>query len=651
MKKTILILITFLTLISTAAAPLPQPGGFQEMPTTTPGEPAATPSASQLQSGTLEISSDSSNQMKMPGETATYGLTITNKTGAKQSITITATPGAAKWNTWVSPETVELEDQASTNVVISVVVKADALQGDADVTEVSASDTNGNKAVPVSLTTRAILPTPTLPPTATSEPQPTATLAPTIPPSLVRPMVMVKGYDTDGSVDAGEDFDMEASFINNGQTQAMNVVVSFTSDLILMRQNGGVRALGNLASGAGAQISQPMTVAAALTGQTAALVTLKISYNDQNGETYSDTFSLSVPLKSPTATATPLWGGVAKATNTPTLAPRSQLVVNGYQASVDPLQPGTAFDLEIQVHNTGSADAKSVSMVLGGGATTDTSSGTPVPGGTTGGSSDLTNFAPLGASNLMSLGDIAQGGTLKVKVRLIVNVTTAPGAYPLKLSFVYTNGKNDTFIDNQVITLLVYSLPQVEVVFYRDPGMLTVGQPGQLPIQVTNLGRKSAVLGSMKVTSNDAEVTNNVVQVGNVDPGGYFPLDAMAIPSAAGPVTLTVTINYNDDFNQLRTIIQTLKVMAVENSDPTMMGTPGAGMNGVPGIKGEPGMMGDGTIVNMGAAPVDESLWDKVLRLIKGFFGLDSATPQPETVPMPEGVPEGEPSSLPAGKG
>jgi len=45
---------------------------------------------------------------------------------------------------------------------------------------------------------------------------------------------------------------------------------------------------------------------------------------------------------------------------------------------------------------------------------------------------------------------------MSVSQQLVVNVTAAPGAYTLTLSFVYTDEKGNRLVDDQVITPLVY---------------------------------------------------------------------------------------------------------------------------------------------------------------------------------------------------
>jgi len=256
-------------------------------------------------------------------------------------------------------------------------------------------------------------------------------------------------------------------------------------------------------------------------------------------------------------------------------------------------------------------------MIVGGGSSSGSSNGTPQPGGVSGGSGEFTNFAPVGASNVQTLGDLPERGAVQVRQDLIVNVSTNPGAYPMKITFSYLNNSGEVVNDEQVITLLVFSLPNVEVNFYRPPDLFFQGQPGALPIQVVNLGKRTSVMGNMKVTSKDGIVDAGETLVGALDAGGYFTLDAMFTPDVAGEVELDVLIEYTDDFNQARTIERTLKVTVEEAFiEPTP----------------DPSMPDHGTD---GGFPIvsDETFLQKTWRFVLGLFGLDSAPPPP---PMPE---------------
>jgi hypothetical protein len=188
-----------------------------------------------------------------------------------------------------------------------------------------------------------------------------------------------------------------------------------------------------------------------------------------------------------------------------------------------------------------------------------------------------------------------------------------------------------------VITLLVYSLPSVDISFYRPPDPFFVGQPGALPIQVVNLGKRLSVLGTMKVKSSGGTVENGTGLVGSLDAGGYFTLDALLIPEQSGPVSLEITIDYTDDFNAPRTITRTLQVDVMEGTEEPIV-EPGLGEGG-----------GEGFPV-----PSEETALQKVWRFLLGLFGLDSAPPSnndPVIGPGP-GIEEPLPGPKPgAGKG
>lgn len=472
--------------------------------------------------------------------------------------------------------------------------------------------------------------TPTPTQTAT-QPPPTNTTAPTLtqtatqpPPqgSFERPLLVIQSYTTEPSpVNPGQDFNLRIQLYNAGQATARNVIVSFAPGDFLPRQTGGVIAIPEIAPGGRQEFTQPMTADRGLWGLIISTLDATVNYSDSAGNAYAEKFTLSIflnvpRLAAPTATPTP--------TPTPTESTlaRPQLVITHYETDVVPLQPGSGFNLTLQVANLGNSLARRVTMIVGGGSTL--SNGTPGPGGVAGASGEFTNFAPLGTSNIQSLGEIQPGAVLTASQPLIVNVTTNPGAYPMKISFVYLSETGATLVDEQVITLLVYSLPSVEISFYRDPGVLFTNQPNMLPIQINNLGRKSSVFGNMRVSAPSGMLENNVILIGPLEPGGYYTLDATYIPDAPGTVELTVTVDYTDDFNQTRQITRTLTVEVQEAFMPPE--------EGLPPQEGEGGMP---------TSPSEETFWQKLLRFILGLLGLDSGRPQPS----PEsGMPEGQPA-------
>jgi len=448
--------------------------------------------------------------------------------------------------------------------------------------------------------------------------------APTIPSGFVRPQIVINSTKVTGDVQTGGNINLRVSLNNSGTSTAYNAQAVFTSTDLVPTKTGGVIAVGLIDQGADVGMVQSFYIPGSLFGKGLLVVDLAVTYYDYAGTAYTDKFTLSVPITGGGG------GGAPAATATPTGVKSSQLVISSYSADVDPLQPGEHFALKLTVQNVGNAKAQRITMIVGGGSS-GSSGGTPQPGGVSGGGGDFANFAPVGASNVQSLGDLAAGDSLQASQSLIVNVNTAPGAYPMRITFSYLNDKNEVISDEQVITLLVYSLPSVDVSFYRLPDAFIVGKPGMLPIQVVNLGRRLSVLGNIKVSASSGFIENGSSLVGSLDAGGYFTLDSMFTPEQSGPQTLDILIEYVDDFNQPRTLTKTLEIEVMEGFiEPTP--DPSFGGGG-----------GEEFFVE------EETTLHKIFRFIKGLFGLDSAWPvwqapggntQPEfeqTVPLPAG--------------
>jgi hypothetical protein len=461
----------------------------------------------------------------------------------------------------------------------------------------------------------------------TSTPEPTGTAAPT---PFIRPLLVVSSYGASSAqITPNQNLDFEMTIVNAGQAAATNILATFPAGDFVARNTGGARALGTLAPGESVRFWQPLFATPDIRGKTTAILRVVATYTDVNGQSYDSTFELSFPVVQSgggvAATAT------ATATTTPTAGPpqRPQLLVTSSNTDPAQLQPGNQFALTLTVENQGEANARNVTMILGGGSTEGggTTGGTPDPGGgLSGAGGEFSEFAPIGSSNVSTIGNLAVGDSREVSQQLIVNTSTEAGAYPVRVSFAYTDNNGVSYVDDQVITLLVYQRPQVEMGFYTAPPPLFAGQQGSLPLQLVNVGRTATVFGNFSVTAEDAELSNNAIFVGALEPGGFFPLDALIVPFTPGPLDLLLGVNYTDDFGQPATITQTLTVEVLEEIPIEPL--PGEGIDG-----------GEVPIDGGEEAPAEESLLDRFLRFLRGLFGLGS---EPNGGQTEDVAPEGE---------
>ena len=454
-----------------------------------------------------------------------------------------------------------------------------------------------------------------VPPTATSTPLP-----------FTRPQLRVtfSGASSKQLV-SDKPFKFTVNFQNAGNMTAFNTQAVFSSADLVPLDTGGVAVVGNISAGSGVEVEQRFTSQGSLSGKTFVIIDVMVTYYDDKGTSYSDKFTLNVPTGGSGSGS-----GIVYPTATPTGVNTAQLVITSYASTVDPLQPGDQFELGLTVQNMGNTTAKRVTMIIGGGSS-GSGGGTPQAGGVSGGSGEFTNFAPVGASNIQSLGDLSAGGALQVTQNLIVNVSTTPGAYPMKVTFSYVNKDGEVINDDQVITLLVYSLPNVDVSFYRPPDPFFTGQPGALPIQIVNLGKRTSVLGSMKIEAGGGTLEPSSTLVGSLDPGGYFTFDTTVFPDISGPMQLNITIDYTDDFNQSRVVTKTLEITVEETFiDPSL----------------DPSQSGGGGEIII----EEETFFQKIWRFILGALGLDSAPPDSGGV-IAEPVPDQQMVPIPSGGG
>lgn len=488
---------------------------------------------------------------------------------------------------------------------LTATVPARVSAGDHTITVSMSSGMAGGSA-----TLTVLAPTPVPSPTATTAPLP-----------FVRPQFILESSKVNGTVSTNSQFKLIVKVGNAGTGDAYSAQVVFSSADLVPLKNGGVKVLGSVPAGSSESIDQQFLV----TGNTYSVKVLPldvtVNYYDAAGTSYSDKFTISIPTSGGGGTG-------VYVTSTPTGVKSSQLVITSYASSVDPLQPGETFTLTMTVQNTGNAKAQRVTMIVGGGSSGSSGSETPVPGGVSGGSGEFTNFAPVGASNVQSLGDLDPGGAIQASQNLIVNTSTNPGAYPMKVTFSYVNDKNEPINDDQVITLLVYSLPSVDVSFYRPLDPFFVGQPGALPVQVVNIGKRAVVLGNIDVTTEAGIVENGTGLVGSIDTGGYYTIDSLLTPEKSGKITLDVRIDYTDDFNEPRTINKTLEVEVTEE----MLEEP----------PGDPSLEGGGGM----PVVMEETTLQKVWRFVLGLLGLDSAPPAGGEQ-LPPGLEQPAPESKP----
>jgi hypothetical protein len=207
------------------------------------------------------------------------------------------------------------------------------------------------------------------PPTIITPAFPTITRTPTNEPPVgyERPVIVVNSYNmSQERISPGDYFILYLTLYNAGQQYATNVVANFTPGDLIPRETGGVVAVGEIAPSNRLDFAQPFILSSEAWGSVAS-INMLVTYTDQNGVLYSETFVISLPVYhaySAASTSTP----TPTTTPSPTPSIKPQLVITGYTTDVNPLQPGAQFNLAITIQNKGTSTAKRVTMIVGGGS-------------------------------------------------------------------------------------------------------------------------------------------------------------------------------------------------------------------------------------------------------------------------------------------
>lgn len=450
------------------------------------------------------------------------------------------------------------------------------------------TDTATATETPTETSTSTATETPTETQTPIIVQYPTAT--PTETKSYERPLIYIRDYDYDESdTYAGGDFSIKTIFQNLGQKDAYNVVITYSSNDIAPTSYGGINLISTLEKGERSAKTQYFTVADDI-DYSPATIDVDVDYKDEDGNSYSQSLTLSVVISGygPYHTATP--------------EGRPQIVVIDYDTDTDPLQAGSSFLLSMNLQNRGLLNAYNVDMTIGGDS--DDSSDT---------------FLPIGTSNIQVIGNVVTQQIVKVKQTFVVSSDAEPGVYPITLTFTYRDEDGNEFTDSQIVSLMVYLVPSIEISFYEDPGTFNVGEESTLPIQVVNIGSDDVLLGDILIEVEDATLSNYWTFVGTLESGGSFTMDTDITPSQAGTYPVTITVDYQDNFNNAQVVTETIEI-TVEGQ-----GFGGGGQGGEMGEQATPDQTDDQQRGG-GAGQGNESFWDMLLRFIRGMIGFDSST-------------------------
>jgi hypothetical protein len=344
---------------------------------------------------------------------------------------------------------------------------------------------------------------------------------------------------------------------NTGTETASGVIVRSGKDGVLLPGFGGDSvSVGDLAPGATTVVEMALVVRQdAKAGIQPQPMTL--SYLD-NGETKTVDSLISVQIDAP-------------------VTERPLLLLSDYSTgSDDALNPGQRFTLDFTLENVGGAAAQEVLVTFGTVETAappggDGGSGT---GSGSGGSGSTSNpgslFAPMGSGGTLFAGTLAAGAALALTQDFMVNGTVRSGVYLLPVTLRYQDAQNNPVQTTVNASLAVVTVPRLQFSPAAPlPPTVNVGEPLPLALNVQNIGGATVRLTGYTITADAADVLDGATGVpGNLAPDDALDLTATVLAQAEGPFTVTLTLSYLDDLNQVRQLTQSYESAALALPPP-----------------------------------------------------------------------------------
>lgn len=388
-----------------------------------------------------------------------------------------------------------------------------------------------------------------------------------------KPELVIEGSKTTPEViTPGSPFTLTLNIANRGSRTAINAGVSADTQVVIPSQGGGIATADTIAIDEVITLTLPLQLKTGHEGGRQGLG-ITLSSSDYGGGSYSAQQTIGLDIDT-------------------SLANRPQLLIKNSTTVPGHISPGDNFTLTLALSNAGGGDAQRLTLALGGED-----------------GENLGVFVPIEGGNVTFIPNIAAGATEEIHIRLLVSGNAETKAHNLPVELAYDTGAGTREKDTQRISIMIRRQPQFKISFYRPVEGVMVGQPFPLPIEAVNTGTARFNIPNLEVTGEGMEFTGETsTYIGQLDAGGSWTLDAMAIATEPGPKDIVVNLHYVDDLNQTQVLSEVLTVEVMEMPD----------MENMPGPDGMP--------VGPESMPEGqpESLGGKIGRFFKGLLGLGS---------------------------
>ena len=316
-----------------------------------------------------------------------------------------------------------------------------------------------------------------------------------------------------GKVSSGSEKQVQFNFRNSWERSVYDLEFALSSSSPYISIVDGIsKEVDMLQTGESVSVEPTLSI---LEGTPLSVYTVSatVTYTDQDGKVYHQTFMLPINVDSREASKNTI------------------VTLEQMSMSPDSVHPGDIFNLEFEV----ACDGAEAYNIL-----------TNINFGMTG------YISPL-SPTITSLQDLEPGQSTTVTYNLLAGGDISAGQYPVTITISYTDSKGVPMTLSETLTILIEGLIEFELLDEQAP-LISPGNEGELEADLLLVGTESVQFVSVELIEDNVfkRIQGSEEYIGAVDPDSPIPFDLkykIADDAQEGYHDMRIRIQYRDHLN------------------------------------------------------------------------------------------------------
>ena len=355
--------------------------------------------------------------------------------------------------------------------------------------------------------------------------------------SVPQPVVLVTRSPMSKPLSANETADITLTFQNTGAATLVSPVATVAaSESLTILNDTSTFLLKDIGPGGSGSITVKVRAAKEIASAGQSLTT-ELKYSYDNGEALTQVSATDrVNISANPTTA---------ASGIRTDAPVPNVVIRKFSYGDSSVAAGSKFTLGLTFENTGNLKIENVVATVDGGE----------------------NFTMDGGTNTFYYKSLAAGGSQDMEVPMRAVVTGKSGAQSLNMSFKYEyvdGGKRAQASADIKLAIPIYQPDRFQINAPVVPETATVGEEAEISLAYVNKGKDDIANVEATVEGDGVETPARTQYLGNITAGSSGNIGFALAPTAAGEVSVTLKISYENADQQVQTRLFPITLRAEE---------------------------------------------------------------------------------------